>query len=74
MAKRLTEQHPFHQKVNDLMNYMQEQNLSLVFHNEGTTVMDLETKEEYLLTDMENYDERVQELPYPFEFKLIIPE
>lgn len=71
MAKRLTEAHPFMQRVNALYDYMKENKITIDFAgNDSLLMIDDETGHSYRLKDAESGE---GELTFPTlcEFKLV---
>jgi hypothetical protein len=68
---KLNEDHSFHQKVDKLYDFMQENGIMLDIFHDGMVVIDTDSGEHYKLRCYDT-GERIQNFPTGFEYKLTI--
>ena len=73
MAQRLTDKHPLSIKVDKLFGFLAENGLSIERSYDGVLIYDEATKLTVRVLDSDD-NQPIQDLPSPFEYKLIIVE
>ena len=74
MTKRITEKHPFMEKVNKLYDFMEELKIEIEYNGMGgLNINDRENSKSYRLKDNDSSD-MVEYFPTGYEFKLVFEE